>query len=74
MAEKFNVRTQEVKDWFNAEITRLKEEHTKKEAKWATERQNHEQVVHTRRAQIGCSKKEKGKAIEDLKTMTRKAP
>jgi hypothetical protein len=32
MAEKFNARTQEVKDQFNAKITRLKEEHTKKEA------------------------------------------
>jgi hypothetical protein len=29
--------------------------------------------VHTRRAQIGCSEK-KGKDVEDLKTMTRKAP
>jgi hypothetical protein len=42
MAEKFNARTQEVEDWLNAEITRLKEEHTKMEAEWATKHQNHE--------------------------------
>jgi predicted type IV restriction endonuclease len=71
--KKFNVRTQEVEDRLNAKITHLKEEHTKKEVEWATEHQNHEQSVHTRRAQIGCSEK-KGKDVEDLKTMTRKAP
>jgi hypothetical protein len=32
MTEKCNARTQEVEDRLNAKITRLKEEHTKKEA------------------------------------------
>jgi hypothetical protein len=49
----------------------LKEEHNKKEAKWATEHQNHEQAAHTLQVQIGYSEKGKGKAVEDLKTMTR---
>jgi hypothetical protein len=73
MAEKFNAHTQEVEDRLSAEITRLKEEHNKKEAKWATEHQNHEQAAHTLRVQIGYSEKGKGKAVEDLKTMTRQA-
>jgi sensor domain CHASE-containing protein len=72
MAKQFNAHTQEVEDQLNAKITRLKGEHNRKEAEWATEHQNHEQAAHTLRAQIGYSKKEKGKAIEDLKTMTRK--
>jgi hypothetical protein len=42
MAEKFNAHTLEVKDRLNAEITHLKEEHNKKEAEWAIERQHHE--------------------------------
>jgi hypothetical protein len=50
MEEKFNASTQEVEDWLNAEITCLKEEHTKREAEWATELQNHQQAVHTLRA------------------------
>jgi predicted type IV restriction endonuclease len=73
MEEKFNASTQEVEDRLNAEITCLKEEHTKREAEWATELQNHQQAVHTLRAQIGHSKKEKGIVVEDLRTMTRKA-
>jgi hypothetical protein len=73
MAEQFNAHTQEVEDRLNAEITRLKGEHNKKEAEWATECQNHEQAAHTLRAHIGYSKKEKGKVVEDLKTMTKKA-
>jgi hypothetical protein len=42
MAEKFNAHTLEVEDWLNAKITHLKEEHNKKEAEWAIERQHHE--------------------------------
>jgi uncharacterized small protein (DUF1192 family) len=38
MEEKFNANTQEVEDWLNAEITRLKEERNKKESEWATKR------------------------------------
>jgi hypothetical protein len=49
----------------------LKEEHSKKEAEWATKRQNLEQSVHTLWAQVGYSKKEKGKVVEGLQTMTR---
>jgi hypothetical protein len=37
MEEKFNAHTLEVEDWLNAEITHLKEEHSKKEAEWAIE-------------------------------------
>jgi hypothetical protein len=44
---KFNAHTLEVEDRLNAEITRLKEEHSKKEAEWATERQKHNQAAHT---------------------------
>jgi hypothetical protein len=73
MAEKFNAHTLEAEDWLNAKIARLKAEHRKKEGKWAIERQNHEQAVHTLRAQVRYSEKEKGKAVEDLKTMTRQA-
>jgi hypothetical protein len=73
MEEKFNANTQEVEDQLNAKITPLKEEHTKREAEWTTELQIYQQSVHILRAQIGHSKKEKGKAVEDLKTMTRKA-
>jgi hypothetical protein len=42
MEEKFNAHTLEVEDQLNAEITHLKEEHNKKEAEWATEREKHE--------------------------------
>jgi hypothetical protein len=35
MVEKFNAHTHEVEDRLNAEITRMKEEHTKKEAEWS---------------------------------------
>jgi uncharacterized small protein (DUF1192 family) len=42
MAKKFNAHTLEVEDRLNTEIARLKEEHNKKEAEWATECQNHE--------------------------------
>jgi hypothetical protein len=75
MAEKFNAHTQEVEDWLNTEITCVKEEHNKKEAEWATERQNYEQTAYTQRAQIGYSEKEKDKdkVVEGLKTMTRQA-
>jgi hypothetical protein len=37
MAKKFDKSIQEVEDGLNAEITCLKEEHTKKEAEWLTE-------------------------------------
>jgi hypothetical protein len=36
MEEKFNAHTLEVEDRLNAEITCLKEAHSKKEAEWAT--------------------------------------
>jgi hypothetical protein len=70
---KFNAHTLEVEDRLNAKITHLKEEHSKKEAEWAIERQKHDQAAHTLRAQVGYSEKEKGKVIEDLNTMTRQA-
>jgi hypothetical protein len=73
MEEKFNAHTLEVEDQLNAEITRLKEGHNKKEAEWATEHQKHDQAARTLRAQVGYSEKEKGKSIEDLNTMTRQA-
>jgi hypothetical protein len=47
MIEKFHAHTQEVEGRLNAKIARLKEEHSKKEAEWATKRQNLEQSVHT---------------------------
>jgi hypothetical protein len=71
MEEKFNAHTLEVEDRLNAKITHLKKEHSKKEAKWATKRQKHEEATHTLRAQVGYSEKEKGKAIEDLNIMTK---
>jgi hypothetical protein len=37
MEEKFNAGTQEVDDRLNAKISRLKEEHTKKEVEWSIE-------------------------------------
>jgi hypothetical protein len=45
--EKFNAHSLEVEDRLNAKITRLKEEHSKKEVEWAIERQKHEQAAHT---------------------------
>jgi hypothetical protein len=47
MEEKFNAHTLEVKDQINTKITCLKEEHSKKGAEWAIERDKHEQVAHT---------------------------
>jgi hypothetical protein len=44
---KFNAHTQGIEDWLNAEITRLKEEHSKKGAEWAKERQKHDQTAYT---------------------------
>jgi hypothetical protein len=38
MIENFYAHTQEVEGRLNAKIARLKKEHSKKEAKWATER------------------------------------
>jgi hypothetical protein len=47
MEEKFNAHTLEMEDRLNVELTRLKEEHSKKEAKWATEQEKHEHAAHT---------------------------
>lgn len=71
MEEKLDAHTEEVERRLNAEIARLKEEHSKKEAEWAVGQQNHQQIEHSLRAQIGHLKREKIKDVEDLEIMTK---
>lgn len=63
----------EVRDWLNAEIARLKDEHAQKKAEWATVHQSHDQSLLALQTQVAKAEKRKSNALEALNNMSRVA-